>query len=89
MSFVGKDKIILSKVFKRAKLFVFGKISLLVSKTKKIALRLPISNFCCWPNILGLFIYLFLDFRSINFIMDFKRKKILDLQFFFTNCCCD
>ena len=50
-------------------------------KKKILALILPIGNFCCWI-IFWACIYFFLDFRSINIFMDFKRRKILDLQFF-------
>ena len=65
MSFDGKEKIILFKFFKRAKLFVFGKIGLLVSFFFFsfffffLVLLLPIGNFCCWANILDLYIYFF------------------------------
>ena len=45
-------------------------------------LLLSIGNFCCWANILGLYFFFFLDFRSIIFLMDFKRRKILNLQIF-------
>ena len=31
-------------------------------------------------------IYFVLDFRSNFFLIAFKRKKMLELQFFFTNC---
>jgi len=37
-----------------------------------LSLLLPIGNFCCWDNILGFYI-VFLDFRSTNFFMDFKK----------------
>ena len=46
-----------------------------------LALLSPLGNFSCWANILGLYIF-FLDFRFINYFMDFKRRKILDLQIF-------
>ena len=50
-----------------------------------LALLSPIGNFCCWANItLGLyfFFFFFLEFRFIKIFIDFKRRKILDLQIF-------
>ena len=40
-----------------------------------LALLLPIGNFCCWANILGLYIYIYiLDFRSIIFFFLWPLK---------------
>ena len=73
--FLVRTQLFYLKFFKGLNCLCFGKIDLLVSIFFKKILLLPIGNFCCWANILGLYIYIFLDFRSINFLMDFKRRK--------------
>ena len=56
---LGKNKIILFKIFLKAKLFVFDKIGWL-------DLIFTISNFCCCANFCGL-VYFVLHFKSIDF----------------------
>ena len=74
---LGKNKIILFRIFIRVGLFVFGKICLL---GLSFVCCFAISHFC-WGNFFGL-IYFVLDCRSINFFMTIKRRKMVELQFF-------
>ena len=68
------EKIICLKFFYRAGWFVLDKICWM----DLIFFSFAIDNVCCWANFLG-FVYFVLDFRAINFFINFKMRKMLGL----------
>ena len=69
--------IILFEIFLKVWLYVFGKISLL----DLIFFSFTIGNFFCWANFFRL-AYFVLKFKSIDFFMVFKKKKMIVIIFF-------
>ena len=47
-----------------------------------IVFSFTVGNFCTWANFFGL-VYFVLDLGPINFFMAFKRRTMLELEFFF------
>ena len=76
-----KTKLFYLKFFKVLSCLFFVKLDDYSQIFFFLALILPIGNFCCWIIFwacIYIYIYFFFNFRSINFFMDFKRRKILD-----------